>query len=128
MKEKTLKHWENRARFDADYCLYGYERILKEGDFVEVASALEDAEYYYEEATLKFKECYQHPLDEELGINRFSTYGEAALFYVSLACEYYARQLALKKRLIGLETSPFQGQFFYDYSVVWQLQNAYLIR
>ena len=48
-------------------------------------------------------------MDEELGINRFSTYGEAALFYVSLACEYYARQLALKKRLIGLETSPFQG-------------------
>ena len=109
MKEKTLKNLENRARFDADYCLYGYERILNEGDFVEVASALEDAEYYYEEATLKFKECYQHPLNEELGIDRFSTYGEAALFYASLSCEYCARQLALKKRLIELETSPFQG-------------------
>lgn len=109
MKEKTLKHWENRARFDADYSLYGYERIIKEGGFVEVASALEDAEYYYEEATLKFKECSQHSLDEKLGIDRFSTYGEAALFYASLSCEYCARQLALKKRLIELETSPFQG-------------------
>lgn len=108
-KQKTLKHWENRARFDADYSLYGYERILKEGDFVEVASALEDAEHYYEESILKFKECSQHSLDEELGIDRFSTYGEAVLFYASLSCEYYARQLALKKRLIELETSPFQG-------------------
>ena len=107
MKQKTLKQLENRARFDVDYYLYGYERILKEGDFVEVSSALEDAEYYYEESILKFKECSQHPLDEELGIN-FSTYGEAALFYVSLACEYYARQLTLKKRLIELEASPFQ--------------------
>lgn len=108
MKQKSLKNIGNMASSYADYFLYGYENILKGGDFVEVASELEDVEFLYEEAFSKFKECYEHPLDEELGVN-FSTYGEATFYYASLSCEYYARRLALEKRLIELKSSPFQG-------------------